>query len=147
MPTAAKLVASILLAGLGFVAAGRYVQLMPEGSVAGNLVAICVGLGAVVGWLVLGRRAGHGLGAGTSAGLQAAVMLVASALAVFSVERMIRRAMAGFYGSDILRAVIGVFENMYEFGMRLADSQLLGILIIGGLVAGLVTELVNRRWS
>lgn len=147
MPTAAKLVAAILLAALGFVAAGRYVQLMPEGAVAGHLGLICAGLGAVVGWLVLGRRAGRGVGAGTSAGLQAAVVLVASALIIFSIERMVRRAMAGFYGADILRAVTGVFENIYEFGARLADSQLLGILILGGLIAGLVTELVNRRWS
>lgn len=49
MPTAAKLVAAILLAALGFVAAGRYVQLMPEGAVAGHLGLICAGLGAVVG--------------------------------------------------------------------------------------------------
>ena len=84
MPTAAKLVAAILLAALGFVAAGRYVQLMPEGAVAGHLGLICAGLGAVVGWLVLGRRAGRGIGAGTSAGLQAAVVLVAAPVAAES---------------------------------------------------------------
>ena len=64
MPTAARLVAAILLAILGWVLFDLIRPLMPEGTDFGWFNYVNAFIGWCVGWIVMGRRAGRGFVSG-----------------------------------------------------------------------------------
>ena len=145
MPTAAKLVAALAIAAVGWFAAEAFKTLMPPETVWGNFTPICAGIGAIVGWRVLGARAGRGLQSALGVGLSASAVLVGVVLFLFSGREMVLRALDRRYDGP-MDATVSVFGIMLEYGSRMGDVQLLGILIGGGLMAGLLAEVASRLW-
>lgn len=146
MPTAGKLVAAVLFAAIAWLAAELFKPAMPEGTPFGHFSLICAGVGAVCGWLVMGRRTGYGASAAISAGIQTSVTLTFFALLGFCIYLMLRRATRLMY-DDPMQAIIGVFELMVEHGLLMLTAPVLGTLLLGGVLGGLVTDWTARRWS
>ncbi len=147
MPTAPKLIALLIFAGLAYLAAELYKPQMPPETYFGPFSLICAAIGGITGWLVMAGRTGLGAGAAISAGIQTSITLVFFALLGFSIYMMIRRAMRGMYGADAFEAVINVFSLMMKHGALLLTPTLLVTLLLGGAVGGLVTDWVAKRWS
>ncbi len=97
MPTAAKLMAAFCLASLAFVVSQMIMPLMPERSEFGYFVPINMAVGALVGWVIMAPRSGHGMGAGITNGLTGAFMLVLWGLATHAVIRMLDLSMQRRY--------------------------------------------------
>lgn len=145
MPDAAKLTAALFIAALACVASLLFMPLMPESTDFGLFLPVNAVIGAVVGWIVMGRRVGYGTAAAITNGFGGAFMLVLWALFVHSCVQMFDRALDNWYSGafDALAAVIGF---MAEYGLVMLDARLLIALALGGALAGLATEYAGRHW-
>ena len=145
MPTAAKLFGAAGFAAVGFVAAEAFKPLMPPDTQWGWFSVVCAVFGAFWGWRIAGRRAGRGYGAAMSSGLTTAAVLTVTALFAFSVREMLLRSLNRRY-SGPMEATVGTFDIMLEYGRLLGDLRVLGVLVVGGLLAGLAAEVAGRNW-
>ncbi|NCM97472.1 MAG: TrgA family protein [Rhodobacterales bacterium] len=146
MPTAAKLVAALLFAAMGYLAAEAFKPTMPEGTRFGYFSLICAALGLACGWQVMGKLAGRGYGAAITSGIQTAATFAAFALLGFCIYLMITRALDHRYGHDVVKALLAVFALMLENGARMLAPPVLGTLLAGAVVGGVATEWVAKRW-
>jgi len=145
MLTAARLVAGILFGALCWYVTELMKPLMPEGfnPRIGSEVSAVVGF--VTGWIVLGTRAGKGTIPAISFGFTAAIVAAFWCLFFNCLLEMIRLAFTGRYKGPA-DAVIDVFQQMMRFGALLLTPNVLATLVIGGMVAGVITEMTNRRF-
>ena len=64
----------------------------------------------------------------------------------FSITEMLYRATQMRYGGSPMQAVLAVFELMLYYARLMVTPEVLGTLLIGGLVGGLLAEAASRRW-
>lgn len=145
MPNAARLVAAVSLALIAFILSGQIMPLMPEGTGFGYFTWINVALGLLVGWIVMGKRAGRGTTPGINNGLTGVVALIFWGLFFQGCYEMFRQATRNRFDSPF-EAVLAIFEIAAEYGMMLLVPQIIATVLIGGVLAGLVTEFAWRRW-
>lgn len=145
MPTAAKLVAAVMFALAGFLGAEAFKPLMEEGTNFGQFSPLTAVIGALTGWMVMGRLAGRGYVAATGFGLRTMVTIVFWALLAFCIYDMVLLSMKMRYDGPV-EAVVGVFELMVERVLIMRDWNFVITLAVCGVVGGLVTEWAGRRW-
>ncbi len=146
MPTAARLIAAIVFAALGYLLSEMVKPLFPPGSDLGRLSELNAGVGLLVGWVVAGSRAGDGWRAAVGHGLTGAAAFVFWAMLLHASIEMIRRSMRSQYDGPI-SAVVGIFELIIGYGQVIATAGVIGVLVLGGVAAGLVAEYAARRWD
>lgn len=145
MPTAAKLFAALAFAAVGWAAAEAFKPLMPDLTQWGRFSMVCAALGLLCGWRVMGPRVGRGWAAAVASGLSTSAVLLAVALGLFSLREMLLRAIAGRYDGP-LEATVAVFAVMLEHVALMGDGLFLGVLVLGGILAGLVADAAGRLW-
>lgn len=145
MPTAARLAAALLMAALAFVASLLIMPLLPEGTDFGYFLHYNVVLGSMVGWVYLGGRAGHGFVPSLNNGLTGMALLVLAALLSQGAWEMFRLAQRLRYDGPF-EAVAAVFTIALEYFFVIAVPGVWAVLIIGGGLAGVLTERVWKRW-
>lgn len=146
MPTPAKLIAAIGLGAVGWIGSDLIRPLMPPDTNFGWFNYVNLALGLVCGWVVTGKRVGHGYAEGFSAGLTGLGALVFWALFAQSLNEMLERALDRRYDGPV-EGIIAMFELAAEFGAYLLDGPLIAFLCLGGILTGIVAEWVARRWS
>lgn len=146
MPTAARLVAAIVLGAVAYYLSGIVVPLMPESTDFGYFVPINVVLGLVAGWTVMGKRAGRGTTAAINNGLTGVFVLILWAIAVQSINEMTRLAMRNRYDGPF-EAITAIFEIGAEYAWTVATLEFILSAIAGAVLAGLLTEYAERRWK
>ncbi len=144
MPSFARLAGAILLAALAWYVSELIRPLFPEGTDIGWFTEFNTAVGAVVGWKALGGRATGSVKGAIANGLTAAVALVVTALFLQCVGEMIRKSFRKQY-DNAPQAVVGVFEEMVKYGLMMSTVEVWTTLLIGGLVAGFITEAVSHR--
>ena len=146
MPTMGRLVGAILFAGLAWYTSLLIIPLFPVGTNLGLFQEVNTFFGLIAGWTVAGSRAGLGYVAAFSYGLTALVAMVVMALffnsSVFMVEQSLRKRYDGPG-----EAVTDVFQMFVDHAIMMATPEIIGTLLIGGIVGGLVTEFFGRRFS
>ena len=145
MPTAAKLIAAVAFAIVGWLAAGFYIPQLPEGTSTGFFREITAALGFVIGWLTLGPAVGRGYREAISLGLRTSLLLLAWALLGFSVYRMVLRSTKMTY-QDAGAAVLDVPVLMLYYGKLMGSVPFIATLVVGGVLGGLAAEAAARRW-
>ncbi len=145
MPTTAKLVAAVLFALIGWLAANAHVPALGEGAAIGRFREIAALIGLVVGWGTMGSLVGKGYSDAIGSGLRTSITLVFFALLIFSTWLMFKQTEKMAYDGP-MEAVLGVFAFMLEHGRKMLTPGVLGVLVIGGAGAGLLTEWASRRW-
>lgn len=146
MPTAAKLVAAAIFAIVAFLAAEMYKLGLPEGTQFGFFSVICAGIGLVSGWRISGSSTGLGRSAAISTGIQTSVTIAFFALIGLSMYHMIMRSIQMRY-NGLSDAMSDVFKLLLENGALMLDAKVIGVLLMGGICGGLLTEISGRRWS
>ena len=146
MPTAARMVAAVLLAALAWVTSDLIRPLLPEGTNFGIFNQVNATIGFFVGWVFIGPRAGRGFAAGISNGFTSVVILTASALFVQGAYEMTVLSMRHRYGGFV-EAIAAIFAIGTEYGATMMVPNVLLTLFFGGCLVGLLTELASRRWS
>jgi hypothetical protein len=145
MFTAAKLIAALSLAAVGYLTSDAIRPLFHENTDFGLFNYVNAGIGFLCGWYIVGTRAGRGYSAALSNGLTGAVALVFWGLFVQACNEMVDRSMRRFYDSPF-EAVAAIFEIGIEFGARMGDVRVLTTLLVGGLATALLAEVAARRW-
>lgn len=145
MPTAARLVASVLMAILGYVLSDLIRPLMPEGTDFGLFNYVNAFLGLCVGWIVMGSRAGRGWVPGINNGLTGVAVLFIWGLAVHSSYEMFRLAMRNRYDGP-MEALTAIFLIASEFGLVIATAPVLITALAGALIIGPLTDVAAKLW-
>ena len=146
MPTASKIVAAICFAIFGAIAAQTVKTVMPEGTQFGYFVPISAFIGLLNGWFVMGRLTKRGYRDAMGSGVRTAVTILVWALLVFSIYEMVVLSTKGRYDGP-MEAVTASFGIMLNYGKALLTPVVIGTFLIGGLIAGAVSEWAGRRWD
>ena len=146
MPTMGKLAAAIGLGIVGWFGSELFRPLMPDDTNFGWFNYVNAGLGLLCGWRVTGRRLGYGYAQGFSAGLTGVAALVFWAVFLQSLNEMLKRALENRYGGAV-EGLTSMVELAAEYVVTMLDGTLIGTLLAGGVLVGVISEWVARRWS
>lgn len=146
MPTTARLVAATLLAILALVISDMIKTVMPDYTAFGYFSYVNLVLGVLCGWFVVGNRVGTGMVTAVSTGLTGMGALVFWGLFVQSFNEMLRLSMLRRYDGPV-EALVGILQNMVEYGAYLLHAPIIAAILIGGIAVGIAAEWVDRRWS
>ncbi|MEM8789584.1 MAG: TrgA family protein [Pseudomonadota bacterium] len=150
MPTAARLVAAIVLGALTAVMVFVLIAYYPEEPWERSqtrLVQTFAVVGALVGWFSLGKRAGQESGVGISLGIRAALTTTAWLLFVLSVNHVINRIIdSQLAGARPMQAIWEVVEKAVEYFGFLLHGQIIAIGLGLGIIAGIITARAQKAW-
>ncbi|NIZ62239.1 tellurium resistance protein [Sedimentitalea sp. CY04] len=145
MPTGAKLTAALCLTLLAFILSGQIKPLMPEGTNFGYFTQINMVIGLIVGWVVMGKRAGRGTAAAINNGISGVAVMLFWGLFIYGCKEMFRLAMRNRYGGPF-EALSEIFVIGLDYAIIIFVPQVIGMVLIGALASGLATESASRRW-
>lgn len=145
MPTFARLVGAVLLAGLGVYAAMLAKPHLPDGEPGGMLIPMGAVMGGLIGWIFTGKHLERGQGQSIAIGIGSAVLLVFWSAFLFALEEMVDRSMRNSYGGSPTAAVQDIFNIMMDYAEVLKLDVILALLI-GGVLVGLITGFVGKRF-
>jgi hypothetical protein len=145
MPTGAKAMAAVCFAIVGWMTANAYVPLMPEAGRVGYLREMVAILGAIVGWQVMGTSVGKGYVRAIGSGWKTMIVLAFFALLLCGIYEMLQLSVRMRYDGPI-EAILDVFQRMMDRSVPLLSMGVLGVMVVGGAVAGILTENASRRW-
>ncbi|MBL4812535.1 MAG: TrgA family protein [Rhodobacteraceae bacterium] len=146
MPTAAKSVAALLFAALAWLVSEQMIPFLPEGMGVSRFSLVNAAIGFVLGWSISGHRVGLGYIDSIGIGLTTAGSLFITAVFLHSFIQMIEKSMNKLYDGPA-EALVSVFEIALKNAAMVSHLTPLLILIIGGAVAGLITEFTSYRAS
>ena len=144
MPSFSRLAGCLLLAALGWYVSELIKPLFPNDRDVGWFSEVNAAFCALVGWKFLGARARGSIRDAIGNGLTAAVMMLVLALFFQCLAEMLRNSWDKRY-DNAPEAVIAIFDLMVEYGLMLSTVEVWGTLLIGGIVAGFITEAVAHR--
>jgi hypothetical protein len=145
MPDSAKLVAALFLGALGFVLSDMIKPLFEEDFIFGYFNYVNTLLGVFVGWTMVGRRAGRGITAAVNNGITGMVSLIFLGVFVQACNEMLRLALRSRYDSAF-EALMAVVQIGLDYFILMSTVPIWGVAIAGGVVAGLITEVIWFRW-
>ncbi|MEO8530769.1 MAG: TrgA family protein [Deltaproteobacteria bacterium] len=146
MPTAAKLVASVYFAALGFLTASLVIPYLPEGSDPGNLAYWAAFFGFLAGYRWSGRRAGAGLRSGLGLGWTTVFLAILWTLMAVAGKETYNRSVKMRY-DGVMEALKGWMGLMLDFAQLMLHTDVILLLVIGGLFGGWLTERTARAFS
>jgi len=146
MPTAARVIAALCLAALAWLVSEQIKPLFDEDKAFGNFNLINVGIAFVVGWQVIGSRAGRGLASAINNGLTGGIMMFFwTSLAHASIE-MFERSMRNRY-DGAFEAFAAMLQMMAENAVLIATPLIICTLLVGSAVSGFLAEFTSKRAS
>ena len=145
MPTGGKLAGAILFGLFGWYLAGVMGPLFPESKPPDYLIPLGAALGVVLGWRMCGKRAGRGYQNVPAIGLTFAAAQVFWTCFIIGVVEMLDNAMRGRFDGPT-EAALSVFNELVGVAVYFADVNFLTTLVIGALIAALVTEYAGQRF-
>ena len=145
MPTAPKLVAALLFAAIAWLAAEACKPQLPEGMAVGLFAPIAAGVGLLSGWRVMGRLVGQGVWPSAGHGLRTSLTMLVWVLLIFGIREMYIGTTHMRYAGPI-EAIVGIFTLAGKYALYTTAPAVAGVLVVGGMLAGALTELAARRW-
>ena len=145
MPTGAKLAGAILFFGIGYYGAMMAKLTFEEGTPATYFNITIAFIGFFQGWMFVGKRAGRGYFFGAANGLQAGVQIAFFGLLLFALRTMFLRS-ADLRYSAPGEAATEAMELFLEYFLQSLTPQIWGVLLVGGIIGGLITEVAGRAW-
>lgn len=146
MPTAAKVMGAVSFAIVGWVLANYYAVNMPDAAAAGPIREGAALVGVVIGWSVMGNSVGKGYVEAAGSGIKTAVILAVVALFLLALAEMLENSVRMRY-EDALEAILAVVDTMAKRSHALLSLGVFGTILLGGIVGGILTENVGRRWK
>lgn len=144
MPTAARLIAAIVLAVVAWLVSDMIRPLKNDGFDFGWFNYVNAALGFAIGWRVIGSRAGRGYWAAGANGLTAGCVLVFWGLFLQGANLMLDKSMNRRYDGPA-EALADTFAIMVDFGLLIATPSIVIALVVGSISAGLLSETIPPR--
>lgn len=145
MPTMGRLVAGIVFGALAYYVSTLIIPLYEEGTVPKFFAIINTAIGILMGWIVAGSRAGDGLRAAVGYGLTTIVAISFWFLFSHSFVEMIKQSLRKKYHGPV-EAVTDVFNLGIDLAQMAGTPEVLTALVVGGIIAGLITEFFGQRF-
>ncbi len=145
MPTAGRLAAALAFFIYGWYIPLQATPLFPEGNLPGYAVPLSIVVGILVGWMVVGSRAGRGYIAAIGNGLTGAAAYTLWMVFLISFYDMIRKSLRRLYDGP-MDAITDVFNLMLKLGTDFYDINLIINVAAGGIICGLITEYFAKRY-
>lgn len=145
MLTAPRLVAALLLGGVGFAGSELIKPLMPEGTQFGWFSFVNFGLGMIVGWVVIGSRIGRGIVPAINNGLTGAAALIFWGVFTQAGNEMLRLSLRRRYDGPV-EGLTDLFRIAMDYALTMATVPVLGTLFLGGVLAAVLAEVSVRYW-
>ena len=145
MPTGSKLVGAVLFFAIGWYAALQSVPTFPEGTVLTYLTHIVAVIGLVNGWMVIGTRAGEGVTQAIANGLRTSVQIAFFSILYFALREMFILSARLRY-SGFGEAITDATNFFLEYFLQTLTIEVWGVLFVGGIVGGLLTEWAAKAW-
>ncbi|WP_420863468.1 TrgA family protein [Algirhabdus cladophorae] len=146
MPTAARLVAALLFAALGWYVSEMVKALLPPEENVGWFSEANTIISFFIGWVFVGKRAGDTYAGALGYGITAALLMVLWCAFLQAFYEMIEKSLRKQY-DDPVEAVVAIFEIMIERGPVLINPFVVGTLLFGAMIIGLIVEWVGRRFA
>jgi len=143
--TSGKAAAGVGFAATAYIATNFYQMLLPEVQQGRWISPIAAVMGFIIGWRLMGNQVGTDLKSAARIGLGTSVWMFIWAVVLFASAEMVNRAMQR-RTPDPGEAIGKVFEIIVDFTTTAMDFKVVATLVIGGMVAGVLAELANRRW-
>ena len=145
MPTAAKLVAALSFAFLAWVVCIVIESIMPADQRVGQMYPVSIAIGAICGWFISGaaKRARHLEAAST--GIRTAILAALAVLLTFAVTTMLEISMRGRYRGP-MDALLDIVNQFIDYAALLMSVEVAVAVLVGGAIAGMITESAGRRW-
>ncbi|WP_102107391.1 TrgA family protein [Oceaniglobus roseus] len=143
-PTAPKMIAGLLFATVSFFVTGLVIANIPSGHPTAGFGLTNALVGFLIGWRVVGRRAGEGMSFAAAYGLTAMAAIVFWCLLLWGGREMIRRSLDLYY-KDPTEALQEMVRLMLDYAVYLYGNGAIGSMVIGAVFCGLVTEWLARR--
>lgn len=145
MPTAARLVAALCLAIVGYILSEMIKPLMPESTDFGYFVQVNMILGIAAGWVIMGPRAGRGFTAAINNGIAGVFILVLWGVLVQACYEMFRLAMRNRY-DGAFEALAAVFQIMVDYALIMATVPIGIAMLVSAVIIGPVVDFAANRW-
>ncbi len=149
MPTSYRLVSALLYGALAWVVSAMVMEVMEAETQRqnfGNFQLVNTAIGVLVGWIIVGKRLGSDYVTAMGIGFTGMLTLVFWCLFAHAFNEMLRLSLARRYDGPV-EALVSVFKLGIEYGGFLVHGQILVVLILGGMIAGVIAEFVKRRWA
>lgn len=146
MPTSSRLAAAICYAVLAWIVSGMVMAWMPERQEWGNFQPVNALIGLIIGWVVVGRRLRVDYVTAMGVGFTGMATTVFWCLFAHAFNEMLRLAFARRFDGPV-EAIVAVFKITIEYATKLGHVDILVTLIVGGMLAGVIAEYVDRRWA
>ena len=139
---------SRLLPAAGFAAtalvASVFVQgLLPQDTVFGLFLPLNMGLGALLGFVFVGRRAGQGYGVALGVGLTAGVLLLFWAVALQALWAVFEKSLGGVFPS-LNSALSDIADHAIAYAGLVTQPYVLAVVGGGGVLCALLAEAMVR---
>ncbi len=147
MPTAAKLVASIMLAISGFIVVIVVVNVYPDTarrSVGMTSTAVLTGL--ILGWRSLGKRISEDEGSGMNSGIKAGVLMFVWVIFLYALENMIGGIKDNLYYQP-MTALLVIPAGMIKYAIMALNVPIIGTMVVLAAISGKVTKTADTRWN
>ena len=151
MWTAARLVAALLFAGIGWYAARQVTEglpdtLFPEGLQHDLFEPSIAIIGLWQGWSVMGKLIKRGYSAAIGNGIRTSVQITLFGLVFYALREMFIRSSDLRY-SDFGVAVMDALNLFIAYGGEfITVTPAILTLLVGGAIAGLVVEFCSKIW-
>lgn len=146
MPTAARLIAGLILAAMAWYVSDLIQPLMSEDPPHAQFKLINTGLAMLCGWIVIGSRARDTFVAAIAHGLTGAAAWVFWAMLAHSGIKMVEFSLRKQY-DDAMEAVVGVFEIALKDALIMGSSLVIVTIILGGISSALAATWASRRFD
>ncbi|MGJ8604886.1 MAG: TrgA family protein [Marivita sp.] len=146
MPTAAKAVAALCLAALGYLASELVKTLLPEITNFGRFSEFNAIVGGFVGWIIVGTRAGRGTRDAIANGLTGVAALIFWSVFLHACLEMFQQAMKRRFDGPV-EAFSAIFEIGIQYGGILMNPMMIATFLIGALLTGYFSEYAARQWK
>ncbi len=146
MPTAAKLIAALVLAITGALTATAVIPLLPEGQPIKWLYQVSIAVPIIAGWRVVGRLIGKGYRLSINVGLYATVVAAFFTVLTFAIAEMLKRSTRKQYDGP-MDAVVNLFGVVLEYGILLFNPGPGLYLLVCAVILGPLAEFGHRRWG
>ncbi len=145
MPTAGKLIGAALFAALAWYVSGLIVPLLPEGTPTGMLAPVNAFFGLIMGWRLMGPRAGDGFVSATGIGITTGIAIIFWCLLTWGGYEMYQRSIRLLYDGPF-EALQDMANLMLEYGALAATPMNILVMFVGSLVAAWITDFFAQRW-
>ncbi len=146
MPTAAKLVASILLAISGVIVVTVAVNIYPDiARRSVGLTSAAVLAGIFVGWRGLGKKITEDEGTGIMSGLKAGISMFVWVIFLYALEDMIGGIKDNAYYQP-MNALLVIPASMIKYGQMALNVPIMGTMVVLAGIVGKMTKSADKRW-